>query len=156
MVRITNHTDGHEVETDSIGLYIDSTKELSFEELSTGLTDVEEIIEFLDLTTEEQEKLEAIAYFNGYGYHKTVSDLQSEAENMTLYFFEGCQSLYTVAHHLMFDANSDEELLYTILGCNKESYEQLGSYINTDALASTIDTEHSYFTGTSGTWLKLN
>ena len=151
MVRITNHTDNHELETDNYTLYIDSTKEISFRCLESGLTDLEEIEEFYDLDSYEQDRLSAVNYFDGDGYNHSVSDLQSRADEMTLYNFVGCTSVYEMAHYMMFDLNSDEELLFTILGCTKEAYEQLGDYITTDDLVNEI----KLVGDTHGSWLKL-
>jgi len=150
MVRITNHTDNIELETDNYTLYIDSTKEITFRCLESGLTDLEEIEEFYDLDSYEQDRLSAVNYFDGDC--DSVSELQERADDMCLYNFEGCTTVYEMAHYLMFDLNSDEELLYMILGCNKEAYEQLGSYITTDDLVRQIELVCDTF----GSWLKLN
>ena len=112
--------------------------------------DLEEIEEFYELDSYEQSRLSAVNYFDGYNH--SVSELQSRADEMVLYHLVGCDSVYRMAHYLMFDLKSDEELLFSILDCNKEAYEQLGSYITTDDLVRQIE----LVCDTYGSWLKLN
>ena len=139
MVRINDYTLNleHEAETlcDLTDLISD---DVSYTETRTGLTGLDNCIAFLELEEEEQNLLEAVS---DYGYFKSIEAMKEEAELLNLIVIDGVQNDYELARHLMFDINSDEELLFCILGCTKEAYEQLGSYVSCDDLSRTIDIE---------------
>lgn len=157
MIRINNYTAEYEIEAETIEelehhAYIRANRakeakrepdEVMYTVTETGITGYDNAVEWLELEEDERDLCEAIAYKRGYGYFKSIQELSDEAGNVLWSTIEGVSSDYELAHHLMYDLNSDEEILFSILGCTKEAYEQLSSYITTDALASTIDIERS-------------
>lgn len=144
MVRINNYTTNQELEIEcqyELEEYlsvVSEDDEVSYEVDRVGLLDSKNCLEWLELDSEEQSDLEAISEHNGIGYHKTIEDLKSAYEDSIWYKVEGVDSNYSLASWI---EQNDEELLYNLLGCTAKAYEQLGRYVSTDDLASTLDIE---------------
>ena len=148
MIYAMNYTMGIESElgtSDELELYYEARKddEVSYTIDGVGSMGYDEALEYMLLDDREQDSCKAIINQCGENYFTTIADMLQEWENIGLDIIDGVSSDRELAYYLMFDINSDEEVLYSILKCDASSYEQLGSYINQDALASTISIECS-------------
>ena len=145
MIRIKNYTRGNEVEIDDLTdleIYSETLgdEEVTYSIDAVGIEGLTACTEWLELETDTQSLYEAIAEQCGKGYFQTLEAIAEEAENLSPHIIEGVSNDRELAHKLEYE-EGNEELLYMILGCNEEAYEQLSSYIHTDDIAHTLDTE---------------
>ena len=157
MIRANNYTRGNiEVYsryTEELEAYAEAVEgeEVSYTIPELSIEGLEECLEWLELDEATQELYQAIQYWTGNGYFTKLEQYAEEAENGCIDLIEGVTNDNQLAHYLMFDLNSDEDLLLSILGCSAEAYEQLGSYVSSDDLAITIDQECTVaYIGTNG------
>ncbi len=88
-------------------------------------------------------KIEALEEAHGSNYYKTIDDKLEAIEEAFGMVIEGVSSDYELARKLEYTIGYDDELNH-ILGCTQEAYEQLSSFIRTDDIAHTIDTEFTF------------
>ncbi len=98
--------------------------------------------EFLDMTTEQHEILEVVSSHYEHSYFDTLDEALEEIKNISYIRVDGATSVYDTAHKLDYTIGHEDDL-YTLLGCDSNSYEQLGSYISTDDIANLLEREYS-------------
>ncbi len=106
-----------------------------------ALNEFAETIEDLDEGMED--RIEAIKAVHGDNYYESMEELVEAVENNIGMVVDGVSSDYELAKKLEYEIGFDDEL-YQVLGCTAKAYEQLSSYIHTDDIAHTIDTEFSF------------
>ncbi len=105
------------------------------------LNELAEQMEELDEDT--QDKLKALEEAHGENYYKDLDSKLEVIEGAFGMVIDGVSSDYELARKLEY-TNGYEDELYQILGCSHEAYEQLSSFIRTDDIAHTIDTEFHF------------
>lgn len=141
MIKVTNYTANYEIEFETLEeleVYVDDRDVTEHEEINylvveVGLSGLENCQDWFNLSEDKQEQVIAVAERAGIGYFKTIEDLQTEYED-SIWCTATANNDYELARHFMYDTNSDMEILYSILGCTAEAYEQLNSFISCDDL----------------------
>ncbi len=106
-----------------------------------ALNELAETMEELDEDT--LNKIQALKAYHGENYYNNIEDAIKALDDSLGMVIEGVSSDYELAKKLEYEIGYDDEL-YRVLGCTAKAYEQLSSYIHTDDIASTIDTEFSF------------
>ena len=107
-----------------------------------SINSLDEATKLLAFDENQLDILQVVAEHCGYNYFDTLDEALEEIENINYIRVDGASSVYDTAHKLDFEACYEDDL-YILLGCNSESYEQLGSYISTTDIANLLEREYS-------------
>ncbi len=107
-----------------------------------AINSLDEATKLLSYDEEQLDKLKVVSDVCGYNYFGTLDEALEEIENINYIQIEGATSVYDTARKLDFTIGLEDDL-YTILGCDANSYEQLGSYITTDNIADLLEREYT-------------
>jgi len=119
-----------------------------------AINSLDEAITLLDMSDSEHEQLEVVSSHCGYSYFDTVAEALEEFENINYIRIENADSIYqTACKHDRTIGYEDD--LHMILGCDANSYEQLGSYISTDDIAYVLEREYSVIFANNSAYILL-
>jgi len=155
MLELTNYTLDTAIEVNDSSEYNDYLEAHEDDEIGVSHGEIIslnqcDIEQYLDLTELELSNLQIVAEHCGYSYFNSLDEALAEIDELHFTMFDGATTLYEIAHKLNFEIGYEDEL-NMILGCTAEAYEQLSSYISSDDISHTIDTEFSYgFTDLGG------
>lgn len=149
MIRLTNYTQNTELEiTDTTELtdYMEAHEDQEIELFcpALALNSTEEAVQYLELEEDIRDRLEAFVDYHGYSYFNSLDDALEKLEDGIGMTVNGVSNSRELAKALEYELGYEEEL-YQVLGCTKEAYEQLSSFIRTDDVAYTIDQEFSFY-----------
>lgn len=160
MIEITNYTlnTAHEFEeASSLTDYIEAHEgdEIGVSHCSIiAIYSLEDAEQFLSYSDDERARLQVISNVHGYAYYTDLDTALSEFEELHYILIEGETTTYGCARALEYEPYLEDDL-YMMLGCTREAYEQLGNYIDTDAIAHVLNTEYILVHNSSNTYIIL-
>ncbi len=108
---------------------------------SVSLNNLDEAEAYLDLSEENKAKYELAEAICGSNYFNTIQEGLEEIKNYNFITVGEVSSIRETAYKLDHEFYLEDEL-YTLLGCSKEHYEVLGSYISTDDIENLLEREY--------------
>ncbi len=150
MLRMTNHTKDIELEIDSadeLETYMLENQGDEIELFCTtlALNSLEDYTKYLELDENTRDKLEGYISYHGYSYFNTLDDALNALEEGIGMIVHDVSNDRDLAHKLQHSLEVEEEYLYRVLGCTKEAYDSLSSYIRDEDVAHTLETEFNFY-----------
>lgn len=162
MIEITNYTTDTAQEfshATDLENYIEECNEENYEigvshSSIIHINTLEDAVELLELSDKEHDHLQVVSEVRGSSYYSSLSEALAGIDEVSYIHIDGETTVYGCARALDYELYHEEDL-YLILGCTKEAYEQLGSYISTDDIACILEQEYTVISTSNSSYIVL-